>query len=507
METYFGIEIECLLMADDRTTMSRINQLYTSRTIYDNIADILELFRKDPQFVIMINGTIAEYGDKWYIPYNDKLDINITEPNKDNYWYIYELISSLYIIYKLSRVDIRFIPSIYPQGIKPGICLYPSGDKFEFEGCNMDDRWAYTIDMSVTDISELYKRVYRDDGGKIRYYTHKPVLQYNEIVTNIVNLRDIRKFREELKRLYNNRALQFYFNDSTSMHLHLSKWRNGANIYRNNPRILYNTMRGWLHFEFVFYSLVAPWRFGNTFCYPVNMSRFNMHNRAYRGNVPLTKIYSRKFLYDLYTLSYDDFILKNSAKKDKLEMIIDWFSQSFNMVKYKYDIISEKKTMMTYVDKRGNKHKIPGPIRRVYKYSDNGNKIEKVNYIGSRYRAINLNNLLPDRYGTIEFRLRHGSTDAEECAQFVRLCSRFLDYFTSAGDRVEYDINAILDYNLRTFALCKFPENRIFSHEEYNKFERYDFTLAKDNREIFELLFSEIIRDPILYRYYRKKMI
>jgi hypothetical protein len=232
----------------------------------------------------------------------------------------------------------RFLPTIYPQGIKRDTCLYPAADKFAFESCNSEDRWDYTIDGSVTDVGELYKRVYRDDGGDIRYYVRKPVLQYNEIVTDIVNLRNIRKFREELKTLYNNRGLRFYFNDSTSMHVHLSKWRRDKNIYREDPRILYNTMRGWLHFEFIFYSLVASWRFGNVYCYPVNMSRFSLPVSEYRGNVPLTNIYSREFLYNIYTMSYDEFYdnyKKSGEKMDIIEVITLWFSQSFIDYKYK----------------------------------------------------------------------------------------------------------------------------------------------------------------------------
>ena len=96
-------------------------------------------------------------------------------------------------------------------------------------------------------------------------------------------------------------------------------------------------------------------------------------------------------------------------------------------------------------------------------YNDNIKLLLKIffneNYSDERYYWINLMNLFKDNYTsnrppTIEFRLKHGSNDAEEISNFCKLYEMIIKYGIKLSEsfmKSEYDINEVIKYILQNY--------------------------------------------------------
>lgn len=162
----------------------------------------------------------------------------------------------------------------------------------------------------------------------------------------------------------------FYFNNSTtSNHVHISY----GNELRN-PMKLLKFLMAWWYFEPVFLHIVPYWRRNNDYCNSLHtIIRDKMHASANAGKI--------------FSVLPEN--VKNKLTGNKTESWTD-------------------KEAYTCIDR----------IITLFQ----GDPEER----SSRYAAINLLNLRKGGYGTVEFRLKHGSSDGEEAIMFIKLYIAFI---------------------------------------------------------------------------------
>ncbi len=205
-----------------------------------------------------------------------------------------------------------------------------------------------------------------------------------------------------------NGTIHYYHNKTTSQHIHLSH----NNDFRN-PEILLKICKAWLHFENVFMDLMPKWRKDNQYC--ILMHKLTFNNESHFSNV------YKHLNKDLRLWDMGD-----------IDSITD------------FDIDNDKNSILSSTDiekKEKETFKIPKIFRKnggeksnIEEDSDIDERLYKIigcfqgnpNYHTTRYAAFNMLNLLPGGYGTIEFRIKHGSNDPDEINMFVQLYSWFV---------------------------------------------------------------------------------
>jgi len=195
-----------------------------------------------------------------------------------------------------------------------------------------------------------------------------------EVVSPII---EFEKANDDISNIFKNVLKDgelFYFNNSTtSNHIHFSKKTGNTNEFKDDTQ-LFNICKAWMYFEPLFFGYVPKWRSDNQYC-------FSMHS----------------IIRDRYADDADNIAFKKVFTKIKKTHITE--SIDFD------DLDNDLYKIITFFQGDPNdKHK--------------------------RYAAFNLFNLIEDGIGTIEIRIKHGSTDHEELVQFVRLFGFFLDVFS-----------------------------------------------------------------------------
>lgn len=165
----------------------------------------------------------------------------------------------------------------------------------------------------------------------------------------------------------------FYFNNSTtSNHIHFSVNQGGQNLLKPSkdepltqeqktiaiPKLL-SIVRAWLLFEPVFFALCPQWRRDNEYCLPMRELLLKALEKS-ESDSDKAKTFYEKIFYDFGNYQYDT-----------LEEIIETF--------------------------QGDP-------------SDGS----------ARYAAFNMMNVI-GRYGTVEIRVKHGSTDSNELVNYIHL--------------------------------------------------------------------------------------
>lgn len=190
------------------------------------------------------------------------------------------------------------------------------------------------------------------------------------------SFRDILVQVESIFKENGANSLRFVNNSTTSNHIHYScpkSTTQDTSIFKD-PLQLYNVCKAWLLFEPLFFRLVPRWRRNNVYCQSMATLMFNDANVDTRKK----KLYS--FLQEKNIIGFERITDGIQDEDKKIWSVIAQFQ---------------------------------------------GDPSEK----STRYAALNLMNLKPDGIGTIEVRLKHGSSDMNEMCGYILL---FTAFFTAA---------------------------------------------------------------------------
>lgn len=260
--------------------------------------------------------------------------------------------------------------------------------------------WTVTQDVSVEiDGKDLYtmnhyamQRV-KNVEGRSRLL----LLENIEIVSPILKWNDINRkennssgklssFENVLeKKVHADGLFEYYNNELTSNHIHISLMDTFKNPYN-----LVDICMAWLYFEPLWFSLVAPFRENNDYCN-------SMENVLY------------------YVL--EDALEKENKNTDEiltLEIAIFEKMSSQNLESMMMDL-------EPIINKDGKIDSLLDKIIALFQGLD------------FRYTALNLLNV--SKVGTIEVRLKHGSTDATENIMWMKLLAFFV-YATMKNESV-----------------------------------------------------------------------
>lgn len=206
------------------------------------------------------------------------------------------------------------------------------------------------------------------------------ILENLEIVSPILLASDLREPIPELGTRRNpvdkllreilpaNDSFVFWNNEKTSNHVHLSI----QNRFSNDPTALLKAVMAWWYFEPLFLILVGHWRRNNPYCQPLRKVMYRRH--ADQGSDNLRTMFQE--------LGSN---LDIRAVCDVLELPMQ-------------DV---EKQIVSLVE--------------VFQGTDHDD----------RYAALNLLNALPGGYGTIEVRLKQGSSSSLENTRFMQLLGLF----------------------------------------------------------------------------------
>ena len=254
---------------------------------------------------------------------------------------------------------------------------------FDFEPHQTKDSY-----IKATDTSRDEWTLVKDSSVTLGKSNIPPYLNYRE---NIQNGADFAYFREPVEKLelvspvfdisqvgkladfmdYKHLGLAMMHTNATSNHVHFSYGDKFA------PANAVNTWKlgvAWVYAEPVFVLLCAPWRRSSKYCRSNTIALEDNDNEMYRACLesPVTFMNTLKHL-----------------GLDTIASAVCFFSGGY----------------MTSMD------------RLVEAREDVNN---------DRYNMLNICNLLKKESQTIEFRLKHGSTDSEENVMYVALLSRFI---------------------------------------------------------------------------------
>lgn len=275
--------------------------------------------------------------------------------------------------------------------------------------------------MAGTELSKPWV-VTHDGSVKSENESHGNIIQYIEIVSPILSWADITSNILETvlnKQLLCDVEFNYFNNSTTSNHVHLSYNK----VFQDkDAKIVLKIAMAWWYFEHVFLYLVDYSRRDNHFCETIH-SYFK----------------SRGFNSDL---------VKETFKKlqdDNLQAFLNFVFKD-------------------------NVHKISSNLDGLVSFFQGG----------SRYLAFNMLNLL--KYGTIEIRLKHGSSDMNENTKYVKL----LTYFFKAAMEMPC-INTIENINEENYW--------VFNENIHNLIHNKENLLNKSNvlNEKFNEMFNFIV--------------
>ena len=264
----------------------------------------------------------------------------------------------------------------------------------------------------------------------------------------------------------------FYFHNSTSScHVHVSPniklLGQEVNIFRAQPMTLCRVIYGWLLFEPVFFSLVPYWRRENDFCVPLrtilikNLQRLSISSE----NDPWNKVWDN---YSNFENSDDWKRIKTEAEPGNYDKLYTILLDSFQP-----DLKDDIKKVFT----RGK----------------------------NRYAAMNLLNAKHDGYGTVEFRIKHGSCDEIENMCFIRLFCKFVKYFVETSD-----MTTLTPEHLSLLKDLSFKPATAELRKSISKLATLPTTLYVMNNVIngmqgLELLLTTIGIEPALHDFFRRQ--
>jgi len=231
--------------------------------------------------------------------------------------------------------------------------------------------WVVMLDSSVlydpeTDNNKLYDKDFRNPFPRETALNEENIIDKVEIVSPIMTIDDVKdmlpKYIDDVFTL--GKKINYLNTVKTSNHVHVSYGN-----YFENPEILLKICLAWYAFEPVFMSLVAPWRDNNKYC-------ITMRELLRKKSIPL-----------------EDFVTGITGNPK----IVDEFLKMFD-ARWKYASDFEAT-----------------PLHKVIAFFQGT----------SRYAALNLLNLINEGIGTIEVRLKHGSSSGEENRNWVLLLAFF----------------------------------------------------------------------------------
>lgn len=227
---------------------------------------------------------------------------------------------------------------------------------------------------------------------------------------------------DKLYKIPTNKCFYFH-NSASSCHVHVSANVNlfgqDVNIFRAQPVTLLKVIYGWFLFEPVFFSLVPYWRRENNYCNPL-----------------------RTIIQDIGDISKHKDIDK---KLSRLERIANSkFDNLFVIFPREVNTKDEQNSTWHFLlaNSKQDYGKFYNDFILTYFQPNDGSAFEKDK---SRYAALNLANAKPDGYGTVEFRIKHGSTDPIENMCFIRLYCKFVKYFVESDASIKGDLTILKD--------------------------------------------------------------
>lgn len=231
------------------------------------------------------------------------------------------------------------------------------------------------------------------------------------------------KDKNSLKQVFDviqqGNPLVFFNNDKTSQHIHMSFKE------FSSPFNVLKACLAWWWFEPVIMSLVPHWRRANNYCTPLR----DMTRRKCAVDNPVA---------DAAMFSDPNMVLYYLARTAEPSGILDLFNEGTNKQAALDNIIA------------------------MFQGDSNG--------LVTRYTSLNLLNLKQDGIGTIEVRIKHGSTDVEELKSFVKL---FHKLFTSAIEK-NIDCFQILGFKiLHQLYFADFYKNKLVFDEAVKQFKTF----------------------------------
>jgi gamma-glutamylcyclotransferase (GGCT)/AIG2-like uncharacterized protein YtfP len=197
-----------------------------------------------------------------------------------------------------------------------------------------------------------------------------------------------------------NNTITYLNNSTTSNHLHFSYEVGNDKLFRE-PKHLYNLCMAWLYFEPMIMHLFPWWRRFNIYARPMRSIMLEAMDND-------TDKLCRMFLYG----TYDEWIghLKQGKNK-KLKAIVE-------------------KDMSTLDE--NDKYRLLNAVITLFQ----GDPTVREN----RYAGLNLLNLVKGGIGTVEVRLKHGSSDPHELGWFVLF---FATFFKTVVELTNKDISVV----------------------------------------------------------------
>lgn len=234
------------------------------------------------------------------------------------------------------------------------------------------DEWTLVKDGSVT----LYRSHvppylnYRENtqiGAAFAYF--REPMEKLELVSPIFDIKHVEKLSNFME--YTHMDMAMMHTDATSNHVHLS---HGDKFAPTNAVNAWKLGVAWVYAEPVFILLCAPWRKSSRYC---RSNTIDLEN----NDVDIFRACLENPVEFMNTLK--------NLEMDTIATAVSFFSGG-----------------ATSIDKIG--------------------KARDGDAHSHRYHMLNICNLLKKENQTIEFRLKHGSTDSEENVMFVALLSRFI---------------------------------------------------------------------------------
>ena len=254
--------------------------------------------------------------------------------------------------------------------------------------------WQVTPDSSVvncgrvrayTNFNEYLQKTYLVTPGSMDN-SFDTILEKVEIVSPVLTVNDVQ--RDILDVVMNrimtaNGKLVYFNNEKTSNHVHISVSENGKNLLHDVHNLLHVCM-GWWYFEPIFMLLCGHWRRSNTYC---------------KG---------MREIMDVLADEDAERMFKSMNAENLEEYLIECEMLD------KVDMGDEKNMLENLITI------FQGPI---YEQS-------------TRYAALNLMNLLDGGIGTIEVRIKQGSSDPEESKNFILLMVKFIEVLIEKNSSV-----------------------------------------------------------------------
>lgn len=240
--------------------------------------------------------------------------------------------------------------------------------------------WVITQDESVK--STGFIPLYRDylHIGSTKGVCVNHLISSVEIVSPPMTIDYLENFDTIMKDIFAAGGMfQYYNNDKTSTHVHLSYTKDGKNMIRV-PEILLKVCMAWWYFESVLLLLCGFWRRENKYC--------NSMRHLVGGGE------DQEVLEELFN---------EMNEENMLEKMVD------------LELLNEDEINNPDI----NIQKIALEALITFFQGDISQK-------STRYAALNMVNLLEGGIGTIEARIKQGSADVEENKQFMLLYSHFI---------------------------------------------------------------------------------